>query len=286
MLKSLWSVLILAFSFACLGQTCEHIGPSNFQTVRVDFVGADSVDPASIGAMIANLEKDILEECQFKEELQERIRDQFQRFGYFKVDVHNDITYRQLSANADLQKVSVRVMVDPGRQYRLDHLAFTGGTVFSADELRALVPMKDGDIFDVERMREGLKNLRDKYVAKGYINFTPVPNTEIDDQRDRITITFDLDEGQQFRVGRLILNGVEPYAGAGQQLLDAWKPHEGQIYDCELWHKLFDSRQKRGTQGAVSAILSSEVRRSSEPKISVNNNTKTIDFHFEWANPK
>ncbi|MGZ4789715.1 MAG: hypothetical protein ACXVZX_14450 [Terriglobales bacterium] len=155
MLKSLWSVLILAFSFACLGQTCEHIGPSNFQTVRVDFVGADSVDPASIRAMIANLEKDILEECQFKEELQERIRDQFQRFGYFKVDVHNDITYRQLSATADLRKVSVRVMVDPGRQYRLDHLAFTGGTVFSADELRALVPMKDGDIFDVERMREG-----------------------------------------------------------------------------------------------------------------------------------
>ncbi|MGZ4789714.1 MAG: hypothetical protein ACXVZX_14445 [Terriglobales bacterium] len=55
-----------------------------------------------------------------------------------------------------------------------------------------------------------------------------MPNTEIDDQRDRITITFDLDEGQQFRVGRLILNGVEPYAGAGQQLIDAWKPHEGQ----------------------------------------------------------
>lgn len=196
MLKIFWSVLILATSVVCFGQTCEHVGPSNFQIARVEFVGADSVDPAGIGTIIGNLEERVLEECQFKEELRDRIRDQFQRLGYFKAEVRDDISYRELSATGDLKKVSLRVVVDPGKQYRLDHLSFSGGTVFSADELRAMVPMKDGDIFDTEKMRVGLKNLRDKYEARGYVNFVPVPNTEIDDAKQKIAVTFDLDEGK------------------------------------------------------------------------------------------
>ena len=89
--------------------------------------------------------------------------------------------------------------VEEGDQYRLKEITFTGNKAVSDTRaLRAQFKIKDGDIFDTEAIRKGLENLRKAYAALGYINFTPVPNTDPDDEKKTITLKIDLDEGKQF----------------------------------------------------------------------------------------
>ncbi|HVO61711.1 MAG TPA: hypothetical protein VMT53_12305, partial [Terriglobales bacterium] len=76
-------------------------------------------------------------------------------------------------------------------------------------------------------------DIRRLYASRGYINFTPVPNTEADEKSGFVTLTIDADEGNQFRLGGLLLDGEEPHAGDGAKLLEAWKPMEGKAYDGE-----------------------------------------------------
>ena len=52
---------------------------------------------------------------------------------------------------------------------------------FSVDELRGQFPIADGDIVHVDKIRKGLEDLRRLYVSQGFIDFTPVSNTETDD---------------------------------------------------------------------------------------------------------
>jgi outer membrane protein assembly factor BamA len=75
-----------------------------------------------------------------------------------------------------------------------------------------------------------LDALRKVYESKGYINFTPVPNAQVDDAAHTISLMVDIDEGVQFRIGTLVLDGVEAKPGAGAKVLENWKQYEGQIY--------------------------------------------------------
>ena len=76
--------------------------------------------------------------------------------------------------------------VEEGDRYRLKEITFSGNKAVSDTRaLRAQFKIKDGDIFDTEAIRKGLDNLRKAYAALGYINFTPVPNTDADDETKR-----------------------------------------------------------------------------------------------------
>jgi outer membrane protein assembly factor BamA len=51
----------------------------------------------------------------------------------------------------------------------------------SPEVLRGLVPLQRGELFDVERVRAGLKNLTLAYGRQGYVDMTAEPDFQIDD---------------------------------------------------------------------------------------------------------
>jgi hypothetical protein len=117
-------------------------------------------------------------------------------------------------------------------RYRLKSISFEHATVFSADELRRQFPVRSGEKFDVAAIRKGLDNVRALYCSAGYVNFTPLPDTQVDEATRTISLVVDLDEGLLFRYGELIVSGEESQPGARQKLLDAWKQYRGTPYDC------------------------------------------------------
>jgi outer membrane protein assembly factor BamA len=167
------------------------------------------------------------------EEIRQRIVFAFEERGYFKATVDQiDVTPFQQVGNG--QAISVSVTVSEGQQYRLSEIAFAGGKVFPTDQLRRLFVIANGDIFNTEKIRVGLDDLRKLYSSHGYINFTPVPNTQTDDEKADISLLIDLDEGKQFHFGKLVLDGEEPQAGTGARLVAAWKPYEGKLFNPEI----------------------------------------------------
>jgi hypothetical protein len=160
------------------------------------------------------------------------IRSRWQNDGYFSANA--TATAEPLGSDFNAQHFRVTVHLDEGLQYHLGSLRFVEsnpfprGNVnpFSLTELRELIPLREGEIFDVSKIRQGIEALAKKYDAIGYIDFTAVPKTEIDDKLQRISLTFELDEQKQYRIGE-----VKVVADPG--LLAALGPKlvSGEIFD-------------------------------------------------------
>ncbi len=210
--------------------------PSSLQiTVRhLNLMGATQISPADRLQISSDIEKRKYTEDSVSE-ISDRLCYALQERGFFKASAATpEVTV--VSSNPTEQIIDVTYQVHEGQRYRLKQITFrnvqpTKGFVFSEKELRQAFQINDGEIFDTDKIRVGLEQLRKVYASKGYVNFTPVPNTEADDRMGTIALRIDVDEGLAFRVGDLVLDGIEPVPGAGAKLLESWKQYEGRVYD-------------------------------------------------------
>jgi outer membrane protein insertion porin family len=177
-------------------------------------------------------------------ELSERIRDEFEQRGFFKVKV-SSIDISALDHSATPPTVSVTARVDEGDRYRLAVITFTGNKAVSNDAaLRKLFPIKDGTWFNIEQAREGIRNLKDVYGELGFINFTPVPDFTFDEQKKLIAMKIDIDEGKQYSIASFQVRGADPNREAA--LKSAWAElfpshfPSRTIYNVRLVERYFD----------------------------------------------
>jgi outer membrane protein insertion porin family len=166
-------------------------------------------------------------------EIAERVRMALQKRGYFKALLGTP-KVSVTSKGTEPQSVDVTIEVHEGNHYRLKDITFSSAKAFPDSELRSQFPLESGDIFDTEKVRLGLDRLRKLYGAHGYVNLTPVPDTKIDDDARLILLQIDMDEGQVFHFGKLIVRGEESVAGARDRLLAAWRPYEGSVFEGQV----------------------------------------------------
>ena len=173
----------------------------------------------------------------------ERVRYYYQTKGYFKALVADPKTQIHDTSgvrwywpfkSSPGKAVDITLPVEEGQRYRLKEITFSGNkAVTNTAGLRALFKIKDGEIFDTEAVRKGLEGLRKAYAALGYINFTPVPNTEADDEKKLISLRIDVDEGKQFFVRRIEFQGNT--TTRDKVIRRELALEEGQVYNGNLW---------------------------------------------------
>jgi len=174
----------------------------------------------------------------------ERVREEYQNRGYFKVvvgdpktDIH-DVGHTgfhvPLLQSGQGKAVDISIPIDEGERYRLGSITFSHNkAVSNVKALRGLFPIKDGDIFDRSKVAKGLDNLRNAYGELGYINFTSIPNTSFDENQKLVNLNIDVDEGKQFSVRRIEFQGnttTRDKVIRREILLE-----EGQVYNERLW---------------------------------------------------
>ena len=173
----------------------------------------------------------------------ERIREAYQNKGYFKVIVDDPQTkvrdtgggfHIPLIHGGKGKVIDITVPVHEGDRYRLKEITFSGNKQLNNNAaLRKIFQIKDGDIFNRELIAKGLESLRKAYGEYGYINFTPVPNTDIDDQNKEIALRIDIDEGKQFFVRRIEFHGNT--TTRDKVIRRELAIEEGQVYNSRLW---------------------------------------------------
>ena len=117
--------------------------------------------------------------------------------GYFKAAVKPSV--EQLPDKRGTHQFVVTFDIDAGPQYRIGQIGFRNNRVFSAEELRSMFELASGDIFSPAKVRQGLDHMHSAYVERRYLNFTSVPDANIDDERHVISVVIDCDEGKQVR---------------------------------------------------------------------------------------
>ncbi len=244
-------------------QQCEW--PDNEYVVQ-------SIRLSGIQPLPASESTEILQLIQGKgfdnaEEFSMVIREALQRHGFFKAKVES-AAFDKVESRLCNRQVNVSAATDLGYRYRLVDLTFTHAKAFSGTQLRQLMPIASGDVFDIEKIREGLKNLRNLYGEHGYINFTPIPDTQLDDGHGTIRLNIDVDEGGQFTVDQVIILAPQNVA---EKLYQHWPFKPGAVYCASALESFF---------GEVKDFFPPDFDLLRDVEVKQNNESKTISIRL------
>jgi outer membrane protein assembly factor BamA len=168
--QSLIVVFALLF-FSCqssVAQT-ETQSPDDRKVVVESFViaGTKSVDSAELAEITNSIAGSKFRDD--AEELQERIRAQFQDRGYFTVEIQK-LDIKVIDPLASPKPVRLEAQVNEGPRYRMSRVEFTGNHAFRSEALRAKFPIKSGNVFKRSTIAGGLDSMRRLYSSIGFLD--------------------------------------------------------------------------------------------------------------------
>ncbi len=184
------------------------------------------------------------------EDLEVGIRGLYQDHGYFKVLVKDPILKTEDVNKSGIpgpwpmvgarhgKETNITIPIEEGDVYRMGKLTFRSsdpdqGLVFKADAMRTLFPLHEGDILSADKIRKGLDLYRKLYGGYGYIDFTPTPETEVDETKKVVNMSMVFDQQKQFFVRRIEFTGnttTRDKVIRRELLID-----EGQVFDNRRW---------------------------------------------------
>ena len=135
----------------------------------------------------------------------ERIKEILLNKGYLNVQAGMPTV--ELSDDKKWFIVTYTVM--EGEPFTVAEVGFRGNTVFEDPELREGLKIKDGEIFQRQKLRDEVTRLKDVYGSKGYA-FADVSPNVIPNTVDRTTaIILTIKEGDLMRIRQININGNE-----------------------------------------------------------------------------
>ncbi len=113
-----------------------------------------------------------------KDIAEEIVKEAYQNDGYFKAEAQANVTI--LRSDESHASVDILVTVNPGERYRQGAIRWKGMKRFTAEQLSVLIPDHSGQVFNRQRIVDGLQ---------------------------AVTKLMDLDEGGEFTLGPVIVSG-------------------------------------------------------------------------------
>lgn len=158
------------------------------------------------------------------EDLEIGVRGLYQDNGYFKVLVKDPIIQNVTVKEGVLpigvpyigvhqgRATNITIPIEEGEQYRMGTLHVRNanpdeGLFFKTQYLEQIFPLKKGDIFSVAKVRKAIEDYTKLYGNFGFIDFTAVPDTEVNEATKTIDLTFAFDQQKQFFVRRIDFSG-------------------------------------------------------------------------------
>jgi len=107
---------------------------------------------------------------------------------------------------------NITIPIEEGEKYHMGALHVRNanpdeGLFFKTEYLESVFPIKKGEIFSVAKVRKAIEDYTKLYGNFGFIDFTAVPDTEVDDAAKTINLTFSFDQQKQFFVRRIEFSG-------------------------------------------------------------------------------
>lgn len=142
------------------------------------------------------------EKEQIKEDL-ERIKALYHNNGFIYVAVSEP----EITLSSDKEKLSIKISISEGDQYKVGQLKVEGNTVFSEDEIFEHVALESGQIFDRSALRKDIDSVIDIYMNRGYARADINPIVDVDSEQKTANLTFSIKEGGIYRIGRIDITG-------------------------------------------------------------------------------
>ena len=169
-----------------------------------------------------------------------------------------------------------------GRGIEIQRVSFVGNQAYSDRRLRRVVESKQAgllraliarDTFVEERLSFDEQVLTDFYFSRGYVDFRVTgTNAEIARERDAYFVTFNIQEGQQFRFGEITTTSELPEAVAAEYQ-SVLRIRPGVVYSPTLVENSIARMERLGIANGVDFMRV-------EPRITRDDRNLELDIEF------
>lgn len=132
----------------------------------------------------------------------------YRKNGYKDAEILSD----SLVFSNNKKDVEIVISVYEGEQYKVRNITWEGNTIYPSDFLSDRLGFKKGDIYDLERFNQNLRqnekqnDIASLYLDNGYLTFN-LKTTETKVGKDSLDILIQISERNQFKVGRVEIIG-------------------------------------------------------------------------------
>lgn len=132
------------------------------------------------------------------------LRNFYRNDGFLDVRV----SYR-LETSEDRRDLTLVFVIDEGVRYYVETIKSQGNVVFDNDAILLPLKIQPGSAYINEWVKSDVEYLEAEYGKNGYIYAGVKPEWVYADTPGHIHVTLKIDEGNQFRVGRIVVRGNE-----------------------------------------------------------------------------
>jgi len=173
---------------------------------KIAFEGNDHIEDKDLTAEVQLKPRTVLTQSRVQSDVT-RILDLYRRSGRFGATVEPKLI------NLDQNRVNLVFEIKEGKKTEVRRISFVGNKSFSDGTLRGEIETQESafyrflssnDTYDPDRLQVEREKLRAFYLSEGYVDFKVVSAVaELSPEQDAFYITFTVDEGQRYKVGKV-----------------------------------------------------------------------------------
>lgn len=242
---------------------------------RISFEGNARIDDAALASVIDSNERRVFNPSQAEQDAN-AIAQAYSNEGRIAARVQPKVIRRSQN------RVDLVFEIFEGDNVEIERLSFVGNRVYSDRRLRRVLGTKQAglfrrlvrrDTFVPERTEADRQLLRDFYLSRGYVDMRiSAVNAQLTEERDGYFVQFNVQEGQQFRVGALTvtstINGV-----SAQAYQDIIGTRSGVVYSPTLVETDIARMERRAIRDGVDFLRV-------EPIVTRNERDLTLDVEY------
>ena len=195
----------------------------------------------------------------------DRILQVYADHGYIQARVESTEIVPDLAR----KKVTLRVRVVEGPQFRTGTITITGNELLSTEEVRKLVKLQEGEVFNRGALRNSVRALVDRYSELGRARAEVEPRTSNDLANLKVDVIIPIVEGGPVYVERINITGNTK--SSEKVLRRELRVAEGELF---TFQKLVRSRQRLFNLGFFDEVNVNTEQGSTPDKIVVNIDVK------------
>jgi outer membrane protein insertion porin family len=105
------------------------------------------------------------------------------------------------------QGAVIRIPISEGPVYMVGELVIRNAKVLSTASLLQMAPVRPGEPYSRKKIQDWREKIAESYESMGYIRFHAEAQENIHDVRRVVDCALEVDEGQEYRVGKIIIQG-------------------------------------------------------------------------------
>ncbi len=180
---------------------------------EIDFVGNKDISDKKLRKQMKStkqkgtlLKKSKFVQADFKED-KKKVIEFYIKNGYSDAQIMNDSLWRDEDG-----LIHMDINVYEGPQYKFGEISWKGNSIYTDDQLAAVLGINKGDVFNPEELSKRLefsldgRDISSLYMDKGYLFFNVDPQ-QVAIRQDTVDIEMRMYEGPQATIDRVVIKG-------------------------------------------------------------------------------